>query len=335
MQFNQHISNIGYDWNPMSDPSGPVQDAGVFSLDKNPMNSAKWVQQAARYTNFGLPPQESTVPEFQSNQSIVYTRTIYPWIEDNTHLQMQEGMLVFVANYTDSKYKIYCCAPLYKLNILMESQYNDQGSGVNASAFKQSLAVNGEWDIRVKRDAERLNLQGMDVQNTEASLKYDSDENCYMTKQGIQNRWQFDGCVVSKSESTGPFADIDHPESTDMVTSMGVVVCQQARVHNIWGKVRPGNKLYLVLTRVKTSEGYGTFRYVPVYTKNSYPSMFYLDDAGRMCSAAVYYIGLCTEVKERDPPQDMINAAIGLHRSTQDAYRAYGSLPCIQVQLRV
>lgn len=334
MQFNQRISNVGYDWDPMSNPTGPVSDAGVLSLDKNPMNSAKWVQQAARFTNFGLAPQESTVPEFQSNQSIVYTRTIYPWINDHTHLQMQEGMLVFVASYSDPKCKIYCSAPIYKLNILMEDQYNEQTvQGQQSDFYRNTLRQEGEQRIRAKRELQNL---GIDVGN-DSMDDYAKDENCYMTKLGIQGRWQFDGAVVSKSESTGAFAEIDHPEGTDMVTSMGVTVCQQARVHNIWGNVRPGHRLYLILTRKRLANGgYGTFWYEPWYSeRNEYPSKFYLDDAGNMCTPAVYYIGLCTEVKERDPPREMINAAIGLYRSTQDAYRAYGSLPCIQIQIRV
>jgi hypothetical protein len=331
MQFNQRISDVGYDWNPMSDPSGPVQDAGVFSMDKNPMNTAKWVQQAARFTDFGLPPQESTVPEFQSNQSIVYTRTIYPWIEDNTHLQMQEGMLVFVASYSDAKCKIYCCAPIYKLNIMMRDQYIQHDIATTKSDFYNNLEANGEQEISKKLYFARRGLE------QPSDTDYDKDENVYITKLGIQSRWQFDGVVVSKSESTGPFADIDHPESTDMVTSMGVVVCQRARVHNIWGDVRPGHKLYLILTRVMTRKGYAQYEYQPWFSKeNKYPySMFYKDLAKKECTVGVCYVGLCTEVKERDPPKDMINAALGRYNSTQDAYRAYGSLPCIQVQIRV
>jgi hypothetical protein len=335
MQFNQRISNVGYDWDPMSNPTGPVSDAGVVSLDNNPMNSARWVQQAARFTNFGLAPQESTVPEFQSNQSIVYTRTIYPWINDNTHLQMQEGMLVFVASYNDPKCKIYCSAPIYKLNILMEDQFNEQTiPGSESPFYTNTLRNEGEQRIRAKRE---LQNYGINKDADYSFEEYAKDENCYMTKLGIQGRWMFDGAVVTKSESTGPFVEADHHESTDMVTSMGVIVCQQARVHNIWGKVRPGHRLYLILTRKRlASGGYGTFWYKPWFSnKNEYPSEFYLDDAGNMCTPTVYYIGLCTEVKERDPTEDMMHAAIGLYRSTQDAYRAYGSLPCIQIQIRV
>jgi hypothetical protein len=306
------FTQAGYDYNAATD-AAPLSLTNYKVPSLRGFDSNSWVKKAAKFSNYGLAPTESTTVDSGSNQSIIFTRAIYPWVDDNTHFQLQPGMLVF--NIRNDNSTLYCTAPIYKINEILRKDY-DETKNTFISNIK--LAAN--------------NLYGEEYFYSDAGSKtpYFTQENFKYTKRGIMETCLFDGCVESKSESTEPFASYDNHESTDMVTSAGIIVAKQARVSNIWGNVRPGDKLYLVLIKTEA----GAYQFVPYKSKSQYPRTTYTDQFGRTQPAGVIYIGTCTEVREKDPnPTTAYTAYSSI--SSLKSFEAYGCLPFIQVQLRL
>ena len=84
----------------------------------NPLTDAGWADSFGQFANYGIPrkPTAMEAVEFDSNQPISQTYTVYPW-KDNTHNQIQEYMLVFVSRYMDVDYQMVNMSPVYRLNI--------------------------------------------------------------------------------------------------------------------------------------------------------------------------------------------------------------------------
>jgi len=333
----------GLSWNTQGAAPLPSDPTGLFRThEANPLNNMDaWVGSVASFANNGLAPlQDYNKPEFDSNVAITYSRPMAPWL-DKTHLQIQKQMVVMLNKNGDPKYPIYTACPVYKLNIMMEDAYNEytnqfNGADADTDFFKQYLDTYGEESLCT---FDRMRKSGMAQNNRTELAKFSrlahTDEFRYLTKHGITSCWSFDGVAVSKGETEEPNAYLDHIESADIVPMVGVIVGGRARVQNIWGHVRPGHKLYLVLTRVKKANGkYGTFKIVP-YCGMKKPEHYYLDDSGRECKAHVWYVGTADDVRQKDPSQYNIDKALGVYRIAEGAFSAYGSLPSFDVYIGI
>lgn len=299
----------GYDFNAAIEPV-PLSLQNYKNPGMTGFTGESWVKRAAKFSNYGQAPLQSTVTEFESNQSVIFTRVLYPWIEDTTHFQMQPGMLSFNIKNDNNKINIYCAAPIYKINEILRKDYDE-----TTNELVKKL-VDGE-DYLYTEEGEKL--------------AYKSSENFRYSRRGIMETILFDGCVESKSESAEPNAWLDHHEHTEMVTSAGIIVGKQARVSNIWGAVRPGDKLYLILRKTKQD---GHYHFTTYFHKNKYPNEHYIDTKGKRQPAGVIFVGTCTEVKEKDPSPLKVHEAIDSQSSLR-AFEAHGCLPFIQVQLRL
>lgn len=272
--------------------------------------------------------------EMDSNVPISHTYSVIPWV-DNTHRQLQPYMLVFATHYVNSKYQqLVNMAPIYKLNIEMQQHYYKYKNNLNPpeemTTFQTYLKEYGEQGLEI-------NLKPETPKITQFQQMAKSGDFMYLTKYGIMNKWNFLGVVSSKQESCAPNDELDYPEMIDSISSVGVVVGQTARVSNIWGQVKVGEKLFLVLTRKKDAKGNpAAFFLMPWKSWGDYPRFEYKDESGRMVRAGYYYIGQCTKNRENIPNQTFIDCALGSGTIlTQDAYENYGALPCIEVQLLI
>jgi len=329
---------------------GTLEGATMPSLGL-PSNATApgWIQSAASYTNYGQPADYSVVPQFLANVSITYSYSIYPW-QDRTHEYIQQGMLAFVTRHINQKFKLYCMAPIWKINIeakthyvMANNQYENVGNAELAE-FQGLLAQHGESVLGDYHSALRRGT--LDDNLRTIKRFYDlaqKPEYRYLTKFGILSHWNFVGSVLSKGESTGPATYLDMHSDTDIVYVVGCVLGERARVGNIWGGrsvVHPGTRLFLILKRVELANGkYGEFQWVPYASRTrEYPPRHmtnYRDESGRTCSAFVLYVGVCTESMEKDPSSGQIEMATGLIGGVQQAYEAHGSLPSIQVQIGI
>lgn len=333
MDFSGIVShNPGIDWNPV-EQNYPINSPGLVSLNSNPVAVDQWVNRAAKFTNFGLPPQETTVPEYPSNCSIVYKRPVVPWVFDTTHLQLVEGMLTFVCRHK-MKDPIYNVLPIYKMNIMLQECFNNIDDNDN---FKTNLANYGERKILIGN--QMYKLQGRKSDNAEYNKfleQVNSDEYWALSKYGILNKYNFDGAVEYQSEFTGAGEHMVYHDSADIVQSHGIVLGQRANVSNIWGEVHIGDRLFLVLTRKKTAKGYGAFEFQPHICRDDiYPKFTYKDDSGDTQHCSIIYVGLCTESRKRYPDQHILDSALGKYMLVQQAYESYASLPLIQIQIRI
>jgi len=330
------LDDPGYQTN-LNTMEMPIKGPMQSFVDGNPVTLANWEKKVAKFTNNGLHPTATTTPEYLSDNSIVYTYTIYPW-EDKTHLQIQEYMLVFVNKALDRQFKLFNMAPIYQLNIIMNKKYshfkNANTRTAEATELERLLQIYGEQGLKMA-EYTADNPLGTAAELAELKRHAEMPDLLHVTRHGILMNWNFCGAVVSKGESTGAFSYVDHHENSQMTSVVGVVVGQRARINNIWGEVKVGDKLYLILTKPK---GKNTeFQWVPYCnSKYEYPIVKdYTDESGRKCRPFIQYIGICTENKDRTPTKYQRDVAIGLFGNMQQAYEIHGNLPCIQVQIGV
>jgi len=335
------VVSSGYNYNTnLSTMNMPISSPMQSFVDGNPATVTNWESKIAKFTNNGLHPTSTASPEYTGDNSIVYTYTIYPW-EDGTHRQIQEYMLVFIGNNLDREYKLYNMAPIYKLNILMREKFeeykNPRSRSDKAAELRGLLEIRGERGVKLAQ-YQTGNNEEIAPNSKQLRDLVDSSEFAYVTRHGILKNWNFCGAVVSKGEATGAFSYIDHLDDSQMTSVVGVVVGQRARVSNIWGKVAPGDRLYLILHRKDTDS---PFQWVPYKTRGAYPkddgevSLSYKDESGVECRCFIQYIGMCTENKERDCTNYQKDCVLGRYGNAQKAYESYGNLGCIQVQIGV
>lgn len=310
----------------------------------NPLTNPGWEDAFGAFANYGIPrdPMRLEDVEFDSNQPITHTYTVFPW-KDNTHKQIQEYMLTFVTRYMDPEYHMVNMSTIYRFNIEMTEQWihftNPRSTILRKTEFEQGLQRYGEQGLEMYRTHPF-------VDSTVEEMKsfYDvahEEQFVYLTKQGILSKWNFCGAVASKQQSSAPNDDMDFPDTTESVNVIGVNIAGESRIHNLWGDVKPGDKLFLVLTRKKLRNGnYGPFQWISWYGKGGdRPSFFYTDERDQEQKAYVLYIGLCTRVTNDSggspPSEKQIASALGHYNVIQDAYESYASLPCIVVQIGI
>lgn len=301
-----------------------------------------WVARAASYTNYGEPADYEEVGNYQANASITHAYSIHPWM-DKTHEYIQQGMLVFLSRYTNHKFKLYNMAPVWKLNIEQRLHYfksenpYEAGGDPEMEEFKGYLERFGEHGLECYHQNPEGNSELKRFHMMALKPEYR-----YLTKFGILQNWNFIGSCQSKGESQAPNAYLDMHSDTDICYVVGCIVGERARVGNIWGTrqhVKPGAKLFLILTRVRTREGYGHFQWVPYATcTRDYPPkhlLSYQDKSGKMCRAFVLYVGVCSENLEKEPAHGQIEMAMGILGGVEQAYEAFGSLPSITIQIGI
>jgi hypothetical protein len=158
----------------------------------------------------------------------------------------------------------------------------------------------------------------------------------HLTQFGILSNWNFGGTVLSKGESTGPAVYLDHHTSTDTTYVVGLVAGLRSRTSNIWGKVGPGDHVYLILRRENPN---GPLQWVPYCGQREYPPRTYskyTDAKGRIVDSFIQYVGYVSEAVERDSSPNEIEMAMGLYSTNvKEAYEAHGPLPTVIVQIRI
>ncbi len=311
---------------------------GAFGLQMDASLGSSWVRAADAYAHGGISPKESSTTEFQSNQAITYSMTIYPY-GDQTHEYIQPGMVAFVSRHVDNKYKLYNMAPVFKMNILQLEAHMAVRSSTSTEAvlFRRLLEQYGEPTLEAYH---KSLISGNPPNSADLKQLYtlaQKPEFRYLTKLGIQLNWNFAGIVLSKGESTGPATFLDHHASTDMMHVVGLVVGERSRATNIWGRVSPGDQLFLVLRRAEVD---GPLQWIPYHDRQrEYPARSistYLDKKSRICNSLVQYIGLATEAVERDTTNNEVDSALGLFSNNiKDAYSAHGPLSNIILQVRI
>ena len=293
----------------------------------------------ARFGNRGIAPSGDVgpiSPEHASDAPIVYSYTILPWF-DNTHLMINEGMLVFLTRYCDRG--IYNMAPLFRLNMELRKLYQQYEINGGNNEYNGYLRDHGEFGLEAYCRSGKANETKKEELRKFRSATL-TDDFWFLTRWGILQRWNFGGVCQTKGESTGAGVYMDDHDKSDMVCSVSVNIGARAKVSNVWGNVQEGDKLYLILTRVKRANGkYGEFQWKPVYCKkSSFPSIRkyrYMDEGGRICEPFVQYVGLADMIREKNPSEYALGRATGNFESLQSAYDFYGGLPKIQVELGI
>jgi len=329
-----NFSGIGIN-DPGSDSISLGMRIGDEYFGGNPASDKNWAAAASRFMNNGIPrdPLSLNSVEYDSNQPISHTFTIYPW-KDNTHNQIQTYQLVFVSKFMDSEYNLHNMAPIYRLNMEMREHYSKfnikfGNVGANVDQFKTDLEKFGETGLDIYRS---YPFNNDDLEKLSTFYRNSESENyTYLTKQGILSKWNFSGSVLSKQQSGAPNDNMDFPQTTESLNVVGVVVGGECRVYNIWGAVTAGDKLYLILSKHRN----GQFYWFSWFSNKSYPNFTYKDASNRTQRAFVQYVGLCTRNMEGAPSERQIATALGETNSMEDAYETYGTLPCITVQIGI
>lgn len=318
-------------------PAGALRMGGLnYGLNGN--IGAGWTQAAVAYGERVFSEQSVGTMEFLTNETVTHSYAIYPYA-DGTHELIQPNMLVFLSRHNDIRYRLYNMAPLFKMNVLQTESFIEfrNASTPDALKFKAFLREFGEQALEDYHCA----LKRGDVPTTTneklkafytLALK---PEFIYMTKFGILQNWNFGGAVLSKGESTGAGAFLDHHASTAITYVVGLACAQRARVGNLWGKVEVGDQVYLMLTRQNADSPFVWIPYLrrdrPLFKQSSYT-----DASGRTCKAHLEYVGLVTEAFERVPSALQIEQAILIDgKNAKDGYEASASLANIIVQIRI
>ena len=315
----------------MMNYSGPVVMSdqnivfgGTPGFDPNPTQSNSSILNGAPgFSN--QPPSGNTgaiAPEYASDAPIVYDYTICPWM-DNTHNMIQPNMLVFLCRHYDSG--MYNMLPLYRLNAHLREWWNNKDDG---SDFIRELQQRPEFRVFEDKDTKTDCLK---------------EENLHFTKYGILSRWNFGGVCQTKGESTGAGTFMDDHEYGELISSVSVNIGARARVMNVWGEVEQGDKLFLILTRERTSDGkFGAFQWIPAFShKGSAPRISkyrYQDLNLNWCDPFVQYVGIADMIREKRNPSPIacaIAAGISSGASPEQSYQYSGNLPCFQVQLGI
>lgn len=293
-----------------------------------------WARAIQGYGDTSFNASSVGTMEFLTNETVGYSYVIYPYA-DKTHQMIQEGMLVFVSRHTDVRYRLYNMAPVFKMNSLQQEAYLEfkNSTAPDAVRFRELLARYGE---QVLDDYHHATKNGLDAPE-ELKQFYQlarKPEFTYLTKFGILNNWNFGGCVYSKGESTNGGAYLDHHSMTEITYVVGLACAQRARTSNLWGKLYPGDRVHLILTR---NDSDSPFIWIPVIDyRPSFKSYSYTDASGRSCKEHVVYVGLVTESVDRAPTQVNIDRAILKDgRNAKNGFDAYATLPFVMLQIRI
>ena len=142
-------------------PAGmSTASGGGFGLSSPGIAYANWMptgtaSNAASMVGFlrnGVPPKSHGHVQFRSNDFITQAYTIAPW-GDDSHLQITEGMAVFIGKEMDSRHNLTNMVSLVKLNRLCQqarmdydvlSDPNNPEADPEAIRFRTLLAEHGE-----------------------------------------------------------------------------------------------------------------------------------------------------------------------------------------------
>jgi len=279
---------------------------------------------------------------YPSNDYIQHTYIAKPWIDDNAHLFIREGMLVFRERDRDAQMRNLSnvvCLP--KLNDILEKQYYDYQSIKNMGA---------EYALP---DEDRIELFAQQAATTGAPSLLDGKNLLksvlrYQTMYGILETWNFIGGILTVPDGTTG-EDMYSFDKADKVVALNVVVGKKIELANIWGgyrdqgaPVNTGSRLWLILKRVRKD---GPFKFVPFVTKGPIAPR----DADRKYTftkkdrsegsllGKLIYVGLITVGPGRDAPKAFREAASGImeNSTTSNWFEAHGKLPMVEVQLGI
>ena len=134
--------------------SGPVP--GNFGLSSPGISYANWMPTGtasnagsmARFMSGGVPPKSHGHVQFRSNDFITHAYTIAPW-GDESHLQIMEGMVVFIGTEMDTRHNLTNMVSWAKLNRLCQqarTEYNIMigENDPEAQEFRDLLRQYGE-----------------------------------------------------------------------------------------------------------------------------------------------------------------------------------------------
>lgn len=307
----------------------------------------------AQFLNMGIPTGSPHIhSHFPSNDFIQHTYIAKPWIEDNAHLYIRDGMLVFVESSKDAQMRqLSNIVALPKLNEILERQYMNYKALI-ASGDTTVLFPAGVTEVGIENKS-----VGEDVLNmaTQPVLRY-------QTMYGVLSTWNFLGGVLTVPDAvTGE--DMNSFDRADKVINVNVVLGKRVMLANIWGDRRGntgskyrrhtntdpvdvGSRLWLILKRATPG---GPFKFFPFVTRK-YATPRRADrvykemnlETGEVGENDVLgwciYVGLVTLSATKDAPTGFIDAASGVDTNTGGVvnwYEAHGRLPMIEVQIGI
>lgn len=299
----------------------------------------------------GVPTSMHIHSHLPSNDSIVAKYVAKPWLEDDSHLLIREGMLIFSTTELDPQVKdLSNIVSLSKMNEILFRQHHmfqeHNGRVDDLRNFKELLEmfsekqIEGELSIR-SRSPGNPNMSAFVRSLNQSVMRY-------QTKAGILATWKFIGGVLSISDSTTG-DDMYSMDGSDKVVVIGAVVGKRCMLGNVWGgtndggNVDVGSTVWLILKRRQKPDGsYGEFQYYPYATKwrDGPPKsmlMYGNPFTGTMEQGVALYIGVVTLSNRNDPAEGFRQTAAGLGAgsSVQAAYEAHAKLPDIEVQIGI
>ena len=254
---------------------------------------------------------------YPSNDYIQHTYIAKPWLEDDAHLYIREGMLVFRERDMDAQMRNLSnvvCLP--KLNDILERQHND---------YQTLRRMGREYALP---DEDLIELTAHDAANG-VPMRPDISKNLlkpvlrYQTAYGILETWNFLGGVLTVPDATTG-EDMYSFDKADKVVALNVVVGKKIELANIWGgfrdqgaPVNTGSRLWLILKRVYKD---GPFKLVPFVTKSEGVPRdsdrrykFSKEDGSEgSVLGKLIYVGLITRGPQRDSPLPFREAASGV-----------------------
>jgi len=305
------------------------------------------------FLNSGVPTSTHIHSHLPSNDSIVAKYVAKPWLEDDAHLRIREGMLIFATTELDPQIKdLSNIVSLSKMNEILYRQHHMFQEHANRipelATFKQQLDTFSEKQIRGEI-ARRNRFQPGERENTAMNAVIRGMNQSvmrYQTTLGIVATWNFIGGVLSVSDSTTG-DDMYSMDGSDKVVSIAAVLGKRCMLGNVWGgtndggNVDVGSTLWLILRRRQKPDGtYGEFQYYPYATKwrDGPPrSMLTYGNpyTGDLEEGVALFIGTVTLSNRTDPAEGFRQTAagIGAGANVQASYEAHAKIPDIEVQI--
>lgn len=346
--------------------TGPMP--GAFGLGGGPnVPFTEWAPRGAtpasralnNFLRSGQPPSMHGHVTFMSNDFIQYQYTISPW-DNGHHLQIEQGMLCFLAKEMDTKNSMYFMAALPMLNYLCKQNYAEYQAMVaegyqEALEFQTLLETYGERSLEQHHWARatgrieqwKKNLDGYNTISKDLDKLLRLAQKSpyrYLTRFGILQYWNFGGCVQNHNRAAS-LQELDRTDYTEKIVTINLVLGKKARTSNIWGELKNtklGSKQFLILRRKRLSDGsFGAFEIRPYScVKRSYPpasECSYVDDSGQMVKGYTWSIGTVIEQSDREPMPSAVELAsgIGLQGNPKLAHDAHARLPFMYLALGI
>ena len=317
--------------------------------------STQGINPVRNFLNSGVPTTVHIHSQLPSNDFIVSSYSAKPWLDDNAHLRIREGMLIFGTTELDPQIQdLNNIASLSKMNEILYRQHHmfqDHAQRIpELTNFYQQLQTYSEKQIEgelyrrhhgtnVNRDDDSSNLN-IAVRGVKMSVMR------YQTAAGIMMTWNFLGGVLTVSDATTG-EDYYSMDGADKVVVVNAVLGKRCMLGNVWGgtndggNVDIGSTLWLILRRRQRPDGtYGEFQFFPYATKwrDAPPrsQILYKNPyTGPMEEGKALLIGTVTLHNREDPANGFRQSAAGLgsNGSVQAAFEAHAKIPQIEVQI--